>query len=428
MKRQNRLFVILFFIVTFFLFVMIVGAKALFKQTIRRQAEETRNESIVEIDWEQRYPYDTLVDEVKYDANEGESSRVAEIEAKIKNISTLGNTWIKLLYYYADISKVGYVINSFLTDPSVGDSYIKTRNGYWMQVESKRLSLDEAKEGIAPYATLQKYVEDKGIDFLYFYTPSKLCAVDPQLPYGVVTYTNDNIDAYLNALDYYGIDYVDLRKMIHDDGLDHYSLFFKTDHHWTVESGLWCASEIAKLLNEQYGYPLSGNYDLENYELITYEGAEFGSQGEGVTRFVADPEDFSIPIPKFETNYRIEVPNKGVDVSGAMSDIFIDHEGIKEMGENDGGSAYELLMYGNVPYAKITNLDNPNGPKVFMIKDSFSIAVVPYLASSCSELVMVDTRIENGNFTGSIINCINESNPDIVLAFLSEPQRIKINK
>lgn len=77
---------------------------------------------------------------------------------------------------------------------------------------------------------------------------------------------------------------------------------------------------------------------------------------------------------------------------------------------------------------KITNYNNPNGPKVFMIRDSFSIVVASYLAASCSELVMIDTRPNNGNFTGSVINCINSFEPDIVLAFQYSPQVIKLNK
>ena len=165
-----------------------------------------------------------------------------------------------------------------------------------------------------------------------------------------------------------------------------------------------------------------------DYDYVTYKNAEFGSAGRGVTHYVAESEDFIMLYPKFETNYRLEIPNKGIDVTGAFKDIFIDYEGLNELMDNGGGSAYGKILFGNQPYEKITNLNNPNGPKILMIRDSFSIVVAPYLAESCSELVMLDTRPSTGNFTGSIINCINSFQPDIVLAFQSSPQNIKLNK
>ena len=278
------------------------------------------------------------------------------------------------------------------------------------------------------YASLQKYLEGEDIDFLYFYIPLKMCSVDPQLPDGVSVYTNENIDTHLEAMDYFGIKYVDFRENIHGEGLNHHAMFYKTDHHWTVETGLWASREMAREMNETYGYALDDTYDVDQYELKTYPKAAFGSEGWGVTHFVAESEDITIPFPKFETNYRLEIPNKGIDATGTFAELFIDYEKLDLIMKEGGCGAYEQILCGNTPYTKITNLNHPEGIKVLMLKDSFAIAVAPYLAELCSELVMLDVRSDNGNFTGSIISCINEFEPDIVLTCQFRPHVIKLNQ
>ncbi len=340
----------------------------------------------------------------------------------------MGNEWAGFTFFYDDISKLGYAATAFLKDPSVGTIYVKNRNGYVAYARSKKLSLDEAREDVVVYASLQEYLTDKGIDFLYFSAPSKVCRFDDQLSDGVICYDNDNIDTYLEAMKLYGIQYVDLRDNIHADDMDHYAMYFKTDHHWTAETGLWVASQMAKELNERYGYSLTDAKKLGEYETLSFPKAEFGAQGETVTRVLVKPEDFTIPFPKFDTDYRLVIPNKGVDERGSFEELFVDQDGIKDIANQGGGAAYGKVLYGNPPYVAITNYNNPNGPKVFMIRDSYASVVAPYFVASCSELVLIDTRIENGNFTGSIINCINQFNPDIVITCQCDPQKIRLNK
>ena len=96
--------------------------------------------------------------------------------------------------------------------------------------------------------------------------------------------------------------------------------------------------------------------------------------------------------------------------------------------EDGGGSAYGKICYGNQPYEKITNYNNPDGPKILAIKDSFSNVVAPYLAEVCSELVLLDVRPTNGNFNGSIINCIDGFDPDAVLIIQGTPVDIRLNE
>lgn len=424
-KKENKIFVIAIISLIFLLFMALIGSKVFQKQLSEMKNLKTRHVS--SIDWEELYPYDTQITLVDSEVMRKSVPLSDKIIRKVKKFSSLGNNWARLIYGYDDLAKTGYIITSRLTDPSVGNQYIRLKNGYWIaaSVESE---FDEGRDVIEAYASLQRYLDNKGIKFLYFYTPSKDCDVDDEYPDGIHSFVNKNIDQKIGLMNYYGVNCVDLRKNLHNEGLNHYAMFYKTDHHWTVFAGLWAASEIVNEINGRLGIKMINPLEVGEYQPIVYTDAEFGSYGNGLTHYVANSEDFVIYYPKFKTNYRLEVPNKEIDVNGSFEDIFIDHEGLQEVQAQGGGAAYGKILYGNPPYEKITNYKNPHGPKILMIRDSFSIVVAPYLATSCSELVMLDTRPNNGYFTGSIISCINDFKPDVVLALQCAPQSIKLNK
>ena len=429
-EKGKRLFVIAAFSIIFILFLSIILGLAFRKQVAEKKTQAAIKQAH-QINWEEIYPYNTTIELVDNNAmpeviDNSIMSKVDKIVQKIKNASI--KNWTMFLYNYEDIAKLGYIINSRLTDPSVGVIYVKLKNGHWIIPQQSKISLSDAKSIIVLYASLQQYLQKNGIPFLYFFTPLNECAVDNELPNGVISYSNENNDTYIEAAKYYNVDYVDLRTSLHQDNLDHYSMFYATDHHWTVEAGLWAASKIIKEINSRYGFSMPDPYEAGPYQSVRYEKAEFGSAGQGVTKYVVQPEDLVIPYPQFKTNYRLEIPNKGIDTTGSFEEIFIDNKTLQEVISQGGGYAFEAILYGNMPYVKISNYNNPNGPKILMIRDSFAVCVAPYLAESCSELVLIDTRVSYGVFSGSIISCIKDFKPNVVLALLNVPQAIVLNK
>lgn len=425
MKIINKSFVIVSAILFIGLFITLFGSRVFYNRVMELRNASTGSTGTVNINWEELYPYDTEISLIDENISSGKDVSFLDKYSHVANkFQSLGLNWARKFYWYNDLAKIGYVINSTLTVPSKDNRYVKLNNGYWTASGTDKIQFDDAKNTMAPYASLNNYLKSNDIDFLYCYTPVKECNIDDEYPVGVISYANDNIDTYLKALDLFGVDYIDMRKNLHDDGLEHYSMFYKTDHHWTVQSGLWAADTIVDEISNKYDIKMKKASDFGTYKTVTYENAELGSYGQAITHYVANAEDFSILFPEFNTNYRLEIPNKEIDTTGSFEDIFIDYEEFNKVIEEGGGRAYESILYGNLPYEKITNLNNPDGPKIFMIRDSFAIVVAPYLAASCSELVMVDTRY----FTGSIVNCLNKFAPDIVLSLQCGPQSITLNK
>lgn len=77
-----------------------------------------------------------------------------------------------------------------------------------------------------------------------------------------------------------GINYIDLRDNIRLEGKNSFDMFFRTDHHWTPDSGKWAAQAIAEKLNEDYDYDIDVTlYDDSNYIYTEYKNAWLGEQG-----------------------------------------------------------------------------------------------------------------------------------------------------
>lgn len=430
-RKENKVFVIAFITLVFILFLSLLAGKFFHKQIVELDRKNSiLNANTIDVNWEKLYPYDTKVVESGlplYTTNKNDSI-IAKISNSLTKFENIGTNLSAIMYKGADISKTGYIINSKLTDPSIGNKYIKLKNGYWVSVSNPKVDFNTAINDVSNYYYLQKYLETKNINFLYFYSPTKECAIDNQMPDGVTSYANENIDIYINAMNKLKINNVDLRETLHKDNLDHYSLFYKTDHHWNVDAGFWATSEIENELNKRFDLKIKNINQIGSFSKTVYKNAMFGSMGKTVSHFNEKSEDFDILFPNFKNNFSLEIPDKGINTTGDFKNIFIDYKWLNTVEKEGGGYAYDSILYGNRPYEKITNLNNKNGPKILMIRDSFSIAVAPYLAFSCSELVLIDTRNTNGNFTGSIINCINQFKPDVVLAIQSSPQSITLNK
>lgn len=426
-EKENKVFVAIICSLILSFFVLLLCGKFLGNQVVKDK-EDKGDSDTIKIDWESVFPYEKNIDTIKYESKTNEVANEVNIVTKASKLGNIGSSYAMYMYKYDEIAKMGFVIKSKLADVSVGSSYIKLKNGYWTQACTTEIDKSHSDNVIVDYASLQEYVRKQGKGFIYFYTPQKECKYDNQLPEGAVSYTNQHMDTYIDSLKDYGVNYVDLREDLHEQGIDHYSMFYSSDHHWTVKSGLWAASEVTNEINKQYGLSMKNPLDIGTYHDVVFKDAEFGSAGVGVTHFVCDTEDFIVPYPDFDTRFKLEVPSKGVDAEGSFEALFIDDEKIKELQNEGGGSAYGKILYGNQPYEKITNLNNTSGPKILMIRDSFSIAVAPYLAEVCSELVLLDVRPTNGNFNGSIVTCIDDFNPDVVMVLQCMPYKIELNK
>ena len=78
------------------------------------------------------------------------------------------------------------------------------------------------------------------------FAPSKVCQYDTGLPVGVPDEVNPAASQVIEHLKNAGVPVMDLRQLLHEEGLSHEELFFHTDHHWNLEGAFLGLSEAGR--------------------------------------------------------------------------------------------------------------------------------------------------------------------------------------
>lgn len=279
---------------------------------------------------------------------------------------------------------------------------------------------EEDTDGIAAN-TVDFYnaVSELNIPFLYVNTPFKIDADDKQLPPSISDYSNENADKFLAKLYNNSVPVLDLRSAEKDEKLNHYDLFYMTDHHWKAETGFWAYNEIvdylAKLDNSWGLDPMLK--DISNYGSLTYSDISLGSAGRRVGPLYAGKDDISLIYPEFETALSFTVPDENIQKNGTYSETILFPE---RLTESDDFTVSRYTVYCGGDYSLLLTKNNSSAddlpvrsaPKrLIVIKDSFSEVVIPFLSLGYDEVDYIDLRL----FRDDLISYIESREPDLVM-------------
>lgn len=367
--------------------------------------------------WVKEYPFDED-EKFDYDSKTENVPQTAQVQTTVsKKAEYLAYVnWFKnsVDYYTTKLlpGRMKYIEANALFSKTVGmkiiagtDSVVVMKNGY-LTFESAPADTSEAVESVKWFSDEMK---KRNIDFSYVQYPSKEDKNDEQLPDGVVDYSNKNADSLLAGLEKNGVNYLDMRTLLSQKDSDWYSDFFKTDHHWKPETGVWASGKIAEMLNGKFGYSLDTDIgNLENYNVDVYEKYCLGSQGKIATLTYADPEDISLVYPKKSTSFTVQYDNDAAK-TGAFEDVMFNRNYLNKDYYNN--SAYSTYINGNKTITRIKNNDCKNGKRILIIGGSYNKCVVPYLSQDFESTELLDRRY----FDGSILNYIDKTKPDVVL-------------
>ena len=262
----------------------------------------------------------------------------------------------------------------------------------------------DVQYAITKITELNKLCELNGTDFAYVSFPSKNMANDYKEEYNIDGNNEVLRDTLLKSLKKNDINVLDMRKLMEDDGLSYKDIFYKTDHHWNTESGLYAARKISNYINDSFGYKTyPENLDDDKLIFKEYKNSWFGETGRKFsTTWVGALDDFTLIKPKYDVSLEYKWP--GVfDETGDFSVI---------LDESVLGTDYDLyntsLHYCYLPKAGVNTIIKNNnikdGAKVLIVKDSFSMTVVPFLALTCSEVNMWDMRDNEESLYNYIAN------------------------
>ncbi len=258
--------------------------------------------------------------------------------------------------------------------------------------------------------SFQDYLSKKGINLLYVSEPAKY--IDDsfyQKQFGGQSFINRNTDLFLSRITKAGIDNLDLRTCIVAEGIDPLSLFYKTDHHWTVPASKWAAAKIAEKLNESCGYSIDLDlFDTKRFNSVHYENAWLGEQGKKVASSYIGLDDYTMMEPLYDTSYDVIANDGNVTAEGDF-DIFIDKSIYSS--EEDYYSANSWHYSYNAYNDNTIHNNNADYGKILILGDSYESSMVPFLSLGVEEIKLVVPR----TVSGSIRDFIEDGEYDTVI-------------
>lgn len=372
----------------------------------------------IKIDWEALYPFqssainmETKVEKVGFVDRYKNYIQSAEdkIDAYVTDFLFGYRKIVELANKYEDI------IHWLYAAYSEYNGTIRLPDGHLTGYIEKR-DVSAAAANVISFAS---YCRDNEIEFLYLQAPYKISKTQDRDISGVLDFSNQNADDLILQLRQANVDAYDFREVIDAEGLNHHDLFYRTDHHWRAETGLWASRHILEYLNQHYNYDVDPDLlDENNFTSVLYPEWFLGSHGQKVTLSVTDPDDFSLIYPKFETEMSFSIPDAAVDLVGDFSIIY----NMKCIEKIDYYNLYPYVayMYGDHALARFDNYSSANDLRILVIHDSFGDCVLPFVALGVGYVDSLDIR----SFTGSVQSFIEESKPDAVMV-LYNPSSIK---
>lgn len=300
----------------------------------------------------------------------------------------------------------------FVRDTEYSYSVVKDNHG-WLQFITFAAELRPIVQDIAAYQAL-------GVPILYVQPPTKYIDGYTEFPPTLHDQTAANAANTKEAILAAGVPYFDLREAAAADELDRDAMFYRTDHHWRVETAFWAAGRTAAELNELFdlGLDAEGYYlDAANWQETNWQQNFLGSQGRRVGRFYGGLDDFTLLSPAFETNFHVELQEQDgevVEKDGGFDDVLLDQAMLSD--PDVYTNRYGAYWGADYPWVLADNLNNDDGPTLLIIKDSYSLPFGAFLATAADKLYMVDLRYFD---IADLSGYIQEIAPDAIIIMYS---------
>lgn len=325
--------------------------------------------------------FETILADIKNASSWNEMS--ANVDASIGDKVPLKETFIEL-YGYQNVVLGKNENNGF--------DIVKDKDD--VLYYSEREFTDDTDVLAGRIARLQEAVAGSGTQVLAFIMPDKYMEEIGNY-YAGIPYRdgNDYLDKYAVSLEKYDIPYYDFRTTMINSGLKETDLFYKTDHHWTIDAAFLAYQDGVTFFRNTFGEDLDPNgifTNPDNYNYEIYEDVMLGSMGRETGYLYSGIEDFAMMYPKFETSFRVDqvpMPEYGVPYTriGGAEETLLDTD-ILSTTDIYMRDCYTALLGGIKHETHITNYNNPDGPKVLMLIDSYSSPYNIFFAQSCSQI------------------------------------------
>ena len=232
--------------------------------------------------------------------------------------------------------------------------------------DTNAMSADDIRNIATTLALIEERVESGGGNFLFVPVPNKNTIYPEYMPKRYIKAAENNLDRIYAELDKAGVNYTNLKSVLLESKEESMGrLYYKRDTHWTVIGALRGYENIMEGLNRT---PLATNK-------LLFASANSKSGDLDKLLFPTGSrtdDDYVDPDPIDYDSFEFIYPSDTADTKAQLENFMSDRE------DHDN----------NFTAKKRTPADDSS---LYMIRDSFARALLPYLIDSYSEATFVRT-------------------------------------
>lgn len=344
-------------------------------------------------------------------------SKLNEIIQPGQNLQTI-ISGIDNYYRTEDISRNSWIELYGLSQRIMGKEQIenftifKNDSGGLVALNEK-INTNEIEKDVDDILSLISYCNEKEIP-AYYITSLLPVTDDTDLPIGAKDYSVYNAEKLMKELEKSDLSIIDLRDLSIVQNTEKGMLFYKTDHHWTLETCFAAFQYIIESIEKELEWKIDEKYTtVDSYEKDIIQECFLGSYGIKVGKYYAGKDDFVLYVPNYETKFKFEsYENNQLKVSktGDFVEALMDIDILRDENYNN---KYNSFLNGQTIENRIVNCYAPNDRKVLLISHSYGRPLAQYLGLCFSEVRHIDPQSDR--YTNSISEYINSYKPDLVL-------------
>ena len=316
--------------------------------------------------------------------------------------NTSENTNVQLDYSVNFPYKVNLVDLNGMIRKIVGqremNGILKLNNGHLISPEARKndLEIEKSANEIIKFAS---YCKGQGKPFVYVQPNLKVDEKNKQLPVGTEDYSNENIDVLLKYLRKAGIDVIDIRECMHDEGMNMYDYTYITDHHWNINGCFYTFQKITEWIGKKTGVIADSLVTSpDNYSIEVHPKWHLGTYGQRTGQYFGGIDDYDLLIPKYNVVFKSGTESgKTFYESAVDSDVF-------KIWNPTSRYTYDTAL--RVPDGRATTSKKLS---ILMVSDSYATAMAPYLKLAYSDYTKQSMP------SGLKADYVLEAHPDVVI-------------
>lgn len=247
---------------------------------------------------------------------------------------------------------------------------------------------------------VNKFVENVDIPVVFSLIPTQACIWADRLPEGAPNASQTDLMTQAQGA-VTGATWADVYTplMEHKDE----DIFYRTDHHWTSLGAYYGYTGLASAL----GYtPVPLSEYTPTVRSTEFYGTVFSSSGvrwvqpDTITTYVPD-DGITVVSHTYDNSGNPVEEQRALYVESFLS--------VKDK--------YSMFLGGNQSLGVVTNTNNPDGPKLLIIRDSYADSLVPFLTAHYSEIHLIDPRY----YHLSVKDYVEQNGIDQALVLYSVP-------